>query len=1121
MAPEGQPKETEKEKEVAGYHDPYYLSSSDNHTMQVGAMIFNGGNYLNWSRSAKMGLASKNKLGYINGKIKRPKLGSNEYFKWDRNDNMVRCWILKSLKENIAGSLMNMKSAKDLWDEIAERYAQSNAPQIYQLKKELNDLEQNEMSVCDYYCKLRSYWDQLDDLEGIPECSCGAMSKCSCDIEKKMLQMQERGRLNDFLMGLNGRYENMRGNILGMDPLPSVNRAYHLVQQIELQKQMTYCFQSTPESSALAANRQSHSLRPLINFQKKDYKKIRMEKLSKKCDHCGMKGHVQEECYKLIGYPADWNKKPRERFNPKYAGNVIKYDGKEERKMQDPSFISTIVQQVVKAMSEQCSGSGQSSNFASILSASNVAFNTEFFDSGSWIIDSGASDHMAGNMDLFSEVKGLKQTINVGLPDGSTKIVKKIGVVRISPKITLMNVLYIPEFQHNLLSLSKLIDHSKVKIVFDENGCVLQDPISKEAIAYGRRLNGLYKFCLKPEKKEERSCSDELNNKAKCNATNSNLSLSVIHARLGHGSLSKLQHLKFCDCKNVKVFDCDTCCVAKHHRLPFPISNSMAGRIFELIHVDLWRPYRVPNISGDRYFLTIVDDYSRATWTHLLKSKDKVKDVIERFLAYGENQFNSKVKIVRSDNGTEIMREECDVLFGMKGIIHQRSVAGVPQQNARVERKHRFLLETARALRIHAGLPKFLWGECILAATHLINLLPSVVINWETPYERWKKKEPSYDHLRIIGCLCYGKSSDRRNDKFEGKGIRSILVGYPYGQKGYKLYDLQKGQTYVSRDVVFKENIFPFLLKKGSENELKVVMNQVPLFEEKEDSQFPVGDMNEADLERETDGDAMTTENIEAGDQQNMEGSLTKIQSVRDEPMIVRRSTRERHVPSKLKDFAYQLPKNSEMSSSNMTTHIGDHKLCDMEYYSPDYVISLHNAMQVKEPCSYKQAAQDEGWKQAMEEELAALEKNETWEWKELPPGKKAIDSKWVYKVKLNKEGKVERLKARLVARGDKQEKGKDYKHTFSPVAKFTTVRMVFALATLKDWKLHQLDINNAFLHGFIEEDLYMKAPQGCHNVPAGMVCKLRKSIYGLKQASRQWNLELTKFLKSRGFHQS
>lgn len=131
---------------------------------------------------------------------------------------------------------------------------------------------------------------------------------------------------------------------------------------------------------------------------------------------------------------------------------------------------------------------------------------------------------------------------------------------------------------------------------------------------------------------------------------------------------------------------------------------------------------------------------------------------------------------------------------------------GVAQQNGRVERKHKFLLETARSLRIHAGLPKCLWGECILAATYLINLLPTPVLEWETPYERLMGKKPNYDHLRVIGCLCYASGTKNPTDKFEGRGIRSILVGYPYAQKGYKLYDLEKKRLFVSRDVVFKKS---------------------------------------------------------------------------------------------------------------------------------------------------------------------------------------------------------------------------------------------------------------------------------------------------------------------------
>lgn len=148
----------------------------------------------------------------------------------------------------------------------------------------------------------------------------------------------------------------------------------------------------------------------------------------------------------------------------------------------------------------------------------------------------------------------------------------------------------------------------------------------------------------------------------------------------------------------------------------------VSSSIFELVHVDLWGPFFVPIAEGFIFFLSVVDDFSKCTWVYLLKTKSKTQVIIQLFCNMVETQFNTNVKCIKSDNGTEFFMKD---FFKTKGILHQLTCVETPQQNVFVERKHQRILNVARALKFQSSLPLSLWGDCILTAVYLINRLPS------------------------------------------------------------------------------------------------------------------------------------------------------------------------------------------------------------------------------------------------------------------------------------------------------------------------------------------------------------------------------------------------------------
>ncbi|GKA24643.1 NSP-interacting kinase 1-like protein [Tanacetum coccineum] len=244
-------------------NDLFHLASSDHPGMMLTTTPFNGGNFLGWSRTIKMALGAKFKLGFIDGSSPKPAVIHNDYQRW---------------------------SASDLWKELEERYGQSNGPLIYHVERELKKVSQGNSSIVTFFNKLKKFWDELHSLNGVPMCNCGKIRECTCGVTKKFLEIDSRSKLMQFLMRLNDDFEAVRNQILSMDPLPNLNKAYYIVQQVEKQKQVTH--QVADPTAFFANNKGNQNVR---KDNRSDGKSQGGDK--KSCTFCNQDGHVYEQCF--------------------------------------------------------------------------------------------------------------------------------------------------------------------------------------------------------------------------------------------------------------------------------------------------------------------------------------------------------------------------------------------------------------------------------------------------------------------------------------------------------------------------------------------------------------------------------------------------------------------------------------------------------------------------------------------------------------------------------------------------------------------------------------------------------------------------------------------------------
>lgn len=684
--------------------------------------------------------------------------------------------------------------------------------------------------------------------------------------------------------------------------------------------------------------------------------------------------------------------------------------------------------------------------------------------SDSWVLDTGCGTHICTVLQGLKESRKLKHG-ELNLVMGNRKItpVTKIGkfelMLKSGVRINLNNCCYSSEMTRNIISFHALFKDGYQFSFDNENGDILV--YSNDCFIFkASPCKGIY---------ETVECISDNGNVILNVGSSNELDKSKLwHSRLGHinkkriAQLQKDGVLESFDFKSDDV--CESCLLGKMTKSPFTGTCERGEGLLDLVHTDVCGPFRSATKDGNRYYVTFTDDFSRYGYVYLIKHKSDTFEVFKRYQNEVENQLGRKIKVLRSDRGGEYLSIEFFDHLRNCGIVSQLTPPRTPQLNGVAERRNRTLLDMVRSMMCRATLPISFWGYALETAAHILNLVPTKKVS-KTPFEMWKGKRPSLGHIKIWGCEVFVRREAQ--DKLETRSEKCIFVGYPKESFGYLFYRP-------------KDNVV-FVARRGTFLEREMIS--------KEDSGSKI--------------------------------DLEEIQDSADEEPIVNTDTQQEVVtPVEPDDISLPIRRTSSRvskASQDPQFYYGFH--IEEDKISDSTLIDLNEPDNYKEAMASPEAAK---WKEAMKSEIQSMYDNQVWNLVDTTPGLKTVGCKWIFKKKTDMDGKVHTYKARLVAKGYTQTHGIDYEETFSPVAKIKSIRIMLAIAAFHDYEIWQMDVKTAFLNGKLTEDVFMAQPEGFENAKyPKRVCKLQKAIYGLKQASRSWNLCFHEKVTQFGFSRS
>lgn len=748
-------------------------------------------------------------------------------------------------------------------------------------------------------------------------------------------------------------------------------------------------------------------------------------------------------------------------------------------------------------------------------------------------MDSGASHHFTNNKAYFASYKSCA-TRNVTGAAGSTACIGEgtIHLLATVPggkqiRITLENVWYVPAMGASLVSISQLD-----KKGFSTNFCAGEVKIlntKNNIVGHGALTPGnLYKL-------HATVTSSAFN--ALGTIASGAVPLTTWHRRFGHLSAAAIQtlstnnsllgfNLKAVPGGGASTFKCGSCLVGKAHRLPFSNSTSRASARLELVYSDVLEINHA-SLSGRHYVVTFTDDFSRKSWVYPMGKKSEVFGIFQTWLALVERQSGCTLQVLGSDPGGEYTSNALKTFLAARGIRHIFTEPANPESNSRAERYNRTLLEGTITMLEDSGLPRSLWAEAMLTLVLIKNKSPHRALKGNIPDALWTTKPVNVSFLRAFGCAAWVATPKDQRRKLDAKARPVIMVGYEPNVKAYRLWDPVAKNITISRHVVFDETHLPLGTRGGGQ------LNSAP------PSVCPAAPpCSESDV-------LLTSPPVEAkaampaADPALHTPVASDDESDHDGPIVPPAPRRKRMVHHN--DIEPMPPLNLVPNNAHARSESPDpidllgagNALIAQAMAAAGDLLGDEDTFSLpsSDPKSWKEALAStvaDHWEQARDTEIASLEGLKCWDVVDeasLPKSTHIVGSKFVWRTKRDKRGRIHKYKARLVAQGFNQKEGVDFNETFAPVAKFTSIRTLVALAAAHNLHLEQADVDSAFPQAELpdHEVIHMRVPLGMRHLPqyAGKILRLKKALYGLKQSGRAWNIKAHTSLTALGYRRS